>query len=122
MAEGWALSLKGKVIEPYSAGIIAKGLNLRAVKVMKEMGVDISHYSSKEIGSLRDISFDRVITVCSQAEKSCPTFPRKTQVTHVSFDDPPSLAKFSKSEEEALSHFRRVRDEIRVFIEKLSLK
>jgi arsenate reductase (thioredoxin) len=122
MAEGWALHLKGKVIEPHSAGIIAQGLNPRAVKVMKEIGIDISRHFSKEIVSVRDISFDRVITVCSQAEKSCPTFPAKTQVTHVSFDDPPSLSKFSKNEEEALFHFRRVRDEIRVFIEKLSLK
>ncbi len=121
MAEGWALHLKGKVIEPYSAGIIAQGLNPRAVKVMKEIGIDISLHSSKEIGSVRNISFDRVVTVCSKAEKSCPTFPGKTKVTHVYFDDPPSLAKFSKSEEEALSYFRRVRDEIRIFIEKLSV-
>ena len=122
MAEGWALHLKGNLIEPYSAGIIAQGLNPRAVKVMKEIEVDISHQYSKEIGSVRDIFFDQVITVCSQAEKSCPTFPGKTLVTHANFDDPPSLAKFSKTEEEALSHFRRVRDEIQVFIEKLPIK
>ena len=122
MAEGWALHLKGNIIEPYSAGIIAQGLNPRAIKVMQEIEVDISHQSSKEIGSVIDISFDRVITVCSQAEKSCPTFPSKTQMIHVNFDDPPSLAKFSKTEEEALSHFRRVRDEIRIFIEKLLIK
>ena len=122
MAEGWAQHLKDKVIEPYSAGIIARGLNPRAVAVMKETGIDISRHSSKDVGSVTDIHFDHVITVCSHAEQSCPVFPGKTQVTHVHFDDPPSLAKSAKSEEEALSHFRRVRDEIRIFIETLPLK
>ena len=122
MAEGWARHLKGNIIEPYSAGVIAQRLNKRAVRVMKETGVDISQHFSKDIESLIDISFDHVITVCSHAKQLCPVFPRKTRVTHVSFDDPPSLAKFAKSEEEALSHFRRVRDEIRIFIEKLPLK
>ena len=122
MAEGWARHLKGNIIEPYSAGVIAQRLNTRAVRVMKETGVDISQHFSKDIESLIDISFDHVITVCSHAKQLCPVFPRKTRVTHVSFDDPPSLAKFAKSEEEALSHFRRVRDEIRIFIEKLPLR
>ena len=63
-----------------------------------------------------------MITVCSHAELSCPVVPGKTQVTHVNFDDPPSLAKSAKSEEEALSYFRRVKDEIRIFIETLPLK
>ena len=101
MAEGWARHLKGNIIEPYSAGVIAQRLNTRAVRVMKETGVDISQHFSKDIESLIDISFDHVITVCSHAKQLCPVFPRKTRVTHVSFDDPPSLAKFAKSEEEA---------------------
>ena len=122
MAEGWARHLKGNIVEPYSAGVIAQRLNIRAVRVMKETGVDISQQFSKDIESLIDISFDHVITVCSQAEQLCPVFLGKTHVTHVSFDDPPSLAKFAKSEEEALLHFRRVRDEIRTFIETLLLK
>ncbi len=122
MAERWAQHLKDKVIEPYSAGIIARGLNPRAVAVMKETGIDIFHLSSKDVGSVMDIHFDHVITVCSHAEQSCPVFPGKIQVTHVPFDDPPSLAKSAKSEDETLAHFRRVRDEIRVFIETLPLK
>ena len=122
MAEGWTRHLKGNIVEPYSAGVIAQGLNKRAVRVMKEKGVDISLHFSKDIESIIDISFDHVITVCSNAEQLCPVFPGKTHVTHVSFDDPPRLAKFAKSEEEALSHFRRVRDEIRIFIETLPLK
>ena len=86
------------------------------------MGIGIPHYSSKDVGSVIDILFDHVITVCSHAEPSFPVFPGKTQVTHANFDDPPKLAKSSKSEEEALSYFRRVKDEIRIFIETLPLK
>ncbi|MBT6600780.1 MAG: arsenate reductase ArsC [Nitrospina sp.] len=122
MAEGWTHHLKSKTIEPYSAGIIANGLNPHAVTVMKETGIDISLYSSKIVESLIDIPFDQVITVCNLAKESCPVFPKKIKITHVSFDDPPSLAKSAKSEEEALSHFRRVRDQIRAFIEKLPLE
>ena len=96
--------------------------SIRAVAVMKETGIDIFHLSSKDVGSVMDIYFDHVITVCSHAELSCPVFPGKIQVTRVHFDDPPSLAKSANSEEEALSHFRRVRDEIRIFIETLPLK
>ena len=105
MAEGWAQHLIGEVIEPYSAGIIAHGLNPRAVAVMKETGIDISHHSSKDVGSVTDIHFDHVITVCSHAEQSCPVFPGKIQATHVHFDDPPSLAKSANSEDETLAHF-----------------
>jgi arsenate reductase len=86
------------------------------------VGVDICRYSSKDVGSVIDIPFNHVITVCSHAELSFPVFPGKTQVTHPNFDDPPSLAKSAKSEEEALSYFRRVKDEIRIFIETLPLK
>ena len=122
MAEGWTQHLKHEVIKPYSAGILAQELNPRAVAVMKEVGVDISHHFSKSLESVINIPFDHVITVCNQAVQSCPVFPKKTRVTHASFDDPPNLAKSSKNEEEVLSHFRRVKDEIRVFVETLPLK
>ncbi|MDP6737282.1 MAG: arsenate reductase ArsC [Nitrospinaceae bacterium] len=122
MAEGWARHLKGDVIEPYSAGMIAHGLNTRAVVVMKEAGVDISGHLSKGVGSLMDVPFDYVITVCGHADEHCPAFPGKTQVVHIGFDDPPGLAAEAQSEEEALSHFHRVRDEIRAFIETLPEK
>ena len=122
MAEGWTRHIKGNTIEPYSAGIVAHGLNPRAVLVMKEVGVNISKHTSKKVTSVMNISFDHVITVCSDAEKSCPIFSDKTQVSRFGFDDPPSLARFAQSEEEALSHFRRVRDEIRAFIETLPPK
>ena len=119
MAEGWARHLKGDVIEPYSAGVITHGLNSRAVLVMEEAGVDISHQTAKEVGTMMGIPFDYVITVCGQADKDCPTFSGATQLAHVGFEDPPSLAKSAQTEEEALSHFRCVRDKIRAFIETL---
>lgn len=119
MAEGWARHLKGDIIEPYSAGIEAHGLNPDAIKVMAEAGVDISDHRSKHRDELGDITFDYVVTVCDQAYESCPLFPGKARIVHVGFDDPPRLAKEAKTPQEALDCYRRVRDEIKAFIEKL---
>jgi len=119
MAEGWARHLKSTEIEPYSAGIETHGLNPNAVKVMAEAGVDISQHRSKHVDDLKDIPFDFVITVCGHANENCPIFPRKARVVHVGFDDPPKLAKNAASQEEALGHYRRVRDQIRHFVERL---
>lgn len=119
MAEGWARQLKEDVIEPYSAGIETHGLNPNAAKVMAEAGVDISHQRSKHLNEVRSIPFDWVITVCDAANESCPIFPGKVKRYHVSFDDPPRLAGNAASEEEALNHYRRVRDAIRDFIQTL---
>jgi arsenate reductase len=119
MAEGWARHLQSDLVEPYSAGIEMHGLNPSAVKVMAEVGVDISAHRSKRLDELRDVEFDHVVTVCGNAHQSCPVFPGTTQVTHVGFDDPPRLAKAAATEEEALNYYRRVRDEIRAFVETL---
>ena len=119
MAEGFTRALKGDVIEPYSAGIEARGLDQFAVCVMKETGIDISKQRSKHVDELKGIDFDYVVTVCDNAHESCPLFPGKTKVLHVGFDDPPKLAKNAKSEDEALAHYRRVRDEILAFVKKL---
>ena len=123
MAEGWARHLKGDAIEPYSAGIETHGLDPRAVKVMAEAGVDISKHRSKRVDGFSGKEFDLVVTVCGHANEHCPLFPGKTKVTHVGFDDPPKLgegaATEAATEEEALSHYRRVRDEIRAFVETL---
>ena len=119
MAEGWARHLKGDSIEPYSAGTATRGLDPSAVKVMAEAGVDISGHRSKHVTTLKDVMFDYVVTVCGHASESCPVFPGKTKLIHVGFDDPPALAKEARSEEEALGHYRRVRDEVRAFVEKL---
>jgi arsenate reductase len=119
MAEGWARHLKGDVIEAYSAGIETHGLNPDAVRVMTEAGVDISSHKSKHVDDLKNIEFDYVITVCGHADENCPLFPGTTKVIHRGFDDPPKLAETAGSREEALDHYRRVRDEIRAFIETL---
>jgi arsenate reductase len=116
MAEGWARALRGDRIEAYSAGVSPHGMNARAVHVMREAGVDLSGHSSKHVDALVDVPFDFVVTVCGHANETCPMFPGKTKVVHVGFDDPPKLAEGSASEEEALSHYRRVRDEIRAFV------
>jgi len=120
MAEGWARALKTDVLEPYSAGIETHGMNPNAVKVMAEAGVDISQQRSKKVDELKDVKLDVVVTVCGHADETCPAWlGNKARVVHVGFDDPPKLAKSAKSEEEALGHYRRVRDEIRRFVEKL---
>jgi arsenate reductase len=119
MAEGWTRRLKGDRIEPHSAGTEMHGLNARAVQVMAEAGVDISHHRCKNVTELLDVPFDYVVTVCSSAREACPIFPGLAKVVHVGFDDPPALARCAKSEEEALGHYRRVRDEIRRFVETL---
>lgn len=120
MAEGWARQLLGETIEPYSAGIETHGLNPRAVRVMAEAGVDISGHHSKTLANLRSVKFDLVVTVCGHAQELCPLFPGNTKVIHAGFDDPPKLAASAKTEEEALCHYRRVRDEIRTFVRGLN--
>jgi len=119
MAEGWLRHLKSDCIEPYSAGIATHGLNPHAVKVMAEAGVDISDHQSKHVDELKAVSFDTVITVCGHANEHCPVFPGQATIVHHAFDDPPKLAKEAASEEEALNHYRRVRDEIRAYVESL---
>ena len=119
MAEGWARFLKNDTIEAYSAGIETHGLNPDAVRVMAEAGVDISTQYSKHLDEVKQISFDWVITVCDNANESCPVFPGKVKRFHISFDDPPRLAKNTKTDQEALSHYRRVRDEIREFVDSI---
>ena len=120
MAEGWARYLKGDVMEAYSAGIETHGLNPRAVKVMTEVGVDISGHRSKNVEELKNVPFDMVITVCGHAHEHCPLFLGKGTVRHVGFDDPPALAREAKTEDEALAPYRRVRDEIRAFVQTLA--
>ena len=119
MAEGWARHLRSGCIEAYSAGIETHGLNPRAVRVMAEAGVDLAGHRAKHVSELGGIAFDYVVTVCDHASEHCPVFPGKTKVVHVGFDDPPRLARAARTEEEALAHYRRVRDEIRAFVESL---
>ena len=123
MAEGWTRALKGDAVEVYSAGIETHGLNQTAVEVMAEAGVDISMHVSKHVDTLSHIAFDAVITVCDNARETCPFFPGAKKMLHVGFTDPPALAKTlatqGAGEEEQRNCYRRVRDEIRVFVETL---
>ncbi len=119
MAEGWAKHLKSESIEAFSAGFEARGLDPDAVKVMAEEGVDISGQSSKKISGVNGIDFDYAVTVCRGARESCPVFPGSAKAVHRGFEDPPRLARGAKSRQEALGHYRRVRDEIRAFVEEL---
>jgi len=119
MAEGFTRHLIKDQIDAYSAGIDPKGIDPRATIVMAEVGIDISHQQSKSTIDIKDMEFDFVVTLCDNAQKTCPSFPAKTSVVHMGFDDPPRLAKNSQNEKEALDHYRRVRDEIEGFVEKL---
>ncbi len=119
MAEGWARQLKGDVIEAYSAGIEKHGLNPCAVKVMAEAGVDISKHHSKTPEEIGPVHYDYVVTVCGHANENCPVFPGKTKVVRVGFEDPPKLTKHLPDGEAKLTVYRRVRDEIRRFVESL---
>lgn len=119
MAEGWARHLLGDRVEVWSAGVLAAGVDPRAIRVMREAGVDISSHRSKHVNELLAIPFDRVITVCDHAAEVCPIFPGKVRMLHHGFSDPPSLARGAATDEAALAIYRRVRDEIRAFVEAL---
>ena len=117
MADGWGKALKSGRYNFFSAGIETHGLNPNAVRVMDEAGVNISTHTSKTLEALNNVDFDIVFTVCGHAHETCPHFPEHTKIIHVGFDDPPKLAKTATSEDEALGHYRRVRDEIRSFVD-----
>ena len=119
MAEAWTRHLKGHVVEPYSAGLEPAGLDPLAVQVMAEAGVQLGGHYSKHLNDLRDIRFDHVVTVCDHARERCPLPPLGTPSLHMGFDDPPELARNAGTQTERLTHYRRVRDEIRRFVERL---
>jgi len=117
MAEGWTRHLRGDEFEPFSAGTAPSRIDPRAVSVMAEAGVDISGQRSKSVDEYVGQQFDWIVTVCDNAREQCPFFPGRARRVHAGFDDPPHLAKEAGTEEEALSHYRRVRDEIRALVE-----
>ncbi len=112
MAEGFLKHLLGPKADVRSAGIEAHGLNPKAVEVMGEAGIDISHHTSKKLDEYSGETFDFVVTVCDSTRESCPHFPAKTKTIHRNFPDP---AKATGSSEEILREFSRVRDEIAEF-------
>lgn len=120
MAEGFARALGGGALAAYSAGVAPTGLDPRAVAVMAEVGVDISGQRAKTVDELpAGLAFDLVVTLCGGAREACPFVPGKARRLHAGFDDPPALAAGAASENEALDHYRRVRDAIRDFVRDL---
>jgi arsenate reductase (thioredoxin) len=110
MAQGYLQHFAGNKAEVYSAGIEAHGVNPKAIQVMKEDGVEISHHTSNTIDKYLGIDFDYIITVCDNAKENCPYFPSKAQKFHHDFPDP---AKATGTPEVVLNEFRKVRDMIK---------
>jgi arsenate reductase (thioredoxin) len=119
MAEGWTRRLQPDRFDPYSAGVKPKGVDPRAGKAMLEAGVDISDQRSKDVTDLGSVEFDYVVTLCDKAREACPYFPAGTRVLHRGFEDPPVLAQNAANEEEAMGHYRRIRDQIGEFVKNL---
>ena len=115
MAHGWLAHLGGDRYDVYSAGLETHGVNPRAIQVMDEVGVDISHHTSNFVTEHLGESFDLLVTVCGGAKETCPLFVGEVKERqHWPFDDP---AGASGSEAEILVAFRRVRDENRSRVE-----
>jgi arsenate reductase (thioredoxin) len=119
MCEAWVRHLKPDIFDPFSAGITKTRVDPYAIKVMAEAGIDMTNHYSKTLDALKDHDFEYVITVCDNARESCPLFLGESKVMHFGFDDPPQLAKEVQTEEEILAIYRRVRDEIRRFVDEL---
>ena len=119
MAEAWTRHFWGEQIDVFSAGVAPTRMDPRTVKVVEEAGIPMDGFQSKHVDTLRGITFDYVITVCDEAREACPYFLGTHKILHQGFEDPPILARNAKSEEEALGHYRRIRDEIRDYVAKL---
>jgi arsenate reductase (thioredoxin) len=112
IAEGYLRFFADKNTKIYSAGVETHGVNPRAIETMKEDGIDISNHMSNNIDEYRNIDFDYVITVCDNARERCPFFPSKAVKFHQNFTDP---AKVSGAEDETMSEFRNVRNQIKEY-------
>ncbi len=112
IAEGYLRKFAGNKAEIYSAGIETHGVNPRAIEIMKENGIDISHHTSNNINEYRDIAFHFVITVCDNAKERCPFFPSNAKKFHYNFPDP---AKATGSKGQIMQQFREVREMIKTY-------
>ncbi len=119
MAEAIAKNKLGGKYSFHSAGTKTHGMNPRAVKVLEELDIDMSSHWSKTLEEI-DVKLDFVVTVCSDADENCPYMPG-VKVYHQAFDDPPRLCKALSEEEDILQVYRRVRDEISLFIDRLPI-
>ncbi|GAB4023997.1 arsenate reductase ArsC [Spirosoma koreense] len=115
MAEGYLQYFAGDRAEVYSAGVAPHGVNPLSIQVMAEDGIDISHHTSNHVDEYIDIAFDYVITVCDNAREQCPIFPSSAEKIHHSFPDPGHQPGRSADAVDALTSFRQVRDQIKVF-------
>ena len=114
MGEGILRNIAGDIFDVYSAGLKPSIVNPNAIKVMKEIGIDISHHTSDDVNKYIGENFDYIITVCDNAKESCPVFPGNGERIHWSFKDP---ADAVGSEEEVLNEFRKIRDQIKSTLE-----
>ena len=110
IAEGYLSHFAGDKAEVYSAGVETHGVNPKAIQVMKEDGIDISHHTSNNVNEYRDVDFDYLITVCDNAKEICPVFPSRAKQFHRDFPDP---AKATGTEEQIMQQFRNVRSMIK---------
>jgi arsenate reductase len=110
MAEGFASELGKGLIEAHSAGLMHAGVQPRAIAVMKEEGIDISKQESKEIDEDLLRKMDMVITLCDNAEASCPWTPPEIRRLHWPIKDPVGTVG---TDEKIMKEFRRARDEIK---------
>ena len=118
MAEGLLRSIAGKRFEVESAGVAPSSVRQEAIEVMREIGIDISGHRSKSVEEFAEQDFDFVITVCDNARETCPLFPGHPIMIHRDFEDPPPSGTTDR--ETALRIFRRVRDQLRVFLLKFA--
>ncbi|HVV56701.1 MAG TPA: arsenate reductase ArsC [Mucilaginibacter sp.] len=112
MAEGYLKHYAGNRAQIYSAGIETHGVNPKAIQVMADDGIDISHHTSNNVDEYAGIPFDYMITVCDNANENCPYLPGNFERFHHNFPDP---AKAKGSPEEVMDEFRRVRDMIKAY-------
>jgi arsenate reductase len=114
MAEGFLRRDAGNRFDVESAGTAPSHVRPEAIAVMREVGIDISGHRAKHLDAFAGQTFDYVLTVCDNANEMCPVYPGTTHRLHHNFDDP---AAYQGSEEQRLTHFRRVRDEIRRYLQ-----
>lgn len=112
LAEAYLRHFAGNKAVVYSAGIETHGVNPKAIAVMAEDGIDISHHTSNNVNEYKNIDFDYVITVCDNAKERCPYFPSSAIKFHHDFPDP---AKAIGTEEQMLNAFRHAREQIRSY-------
>lgn len=110
MAEGIVNHFFGNELEAFSAGTHASFVHPLAIEALKEIGIDISEKRSKNLSEFDGQKFDYVITLCGDANETCPLYIGGAKKTHIGFDDP---AKATGTKDEMMREFRRVRDEIR---------